>query len=72
MSHTTHRYTGPTTIYGLQHGATCTLLPRKGPCGMVLITAHGRQWNVPRSQLERDSPLYGKRRRGLRDRVGRG
>lgn len=48
----THRYVGPTNIYGLTNGARCILLPRRGPCGMVTIFAQGRTWNVTRSQIE--------------------
>lgn len=68
MSQTTHRYIGPTTVWGLQHGAPCTLLPHRGPSGMVKITAHGRTWNVMRSQLAAAAP---KTKRGLRRLTGR-
>lgn len=51
----THRYTGPTTTWGLAQGAKCELLGKaRNAGGMVKIrTADGRKWHVPRGQLER-------------------
>jgi hypothetical protein len=50
----THRYVGPTTVFGLHAGARCAPTPggrRRG--GLVpSTTADGRRWKVPAKQVE--------------------
>lgn len=48
-----HRYTGPTTVWGLSEGAKCELLGKARNAGgaVQIRTADGRKWNVPRAQV---------------------
>ena len=49
----THRYTGPTTRWGLHAGAKVQAERGRGRGGLVrVVTADGRVWRVPRTQLE--------------------
>lgn len=53
LSEGTHRYTGPSTIYGLARGADVVIV-RRGPSGMLTIrpTSGRRTFNVARHQLQ--------------------
>lgn len=48
----THRYTGPTTGYGLAHGTRCKVVGSKAG-GKVIKDMRGKTWIVGPAQIER-------------------